>query len=134
MPDPLDPSRAPDLVLSSVRQPGDNANFDIHLRAGTVSAIVPSGRNGKPFPSSTRVVDLDGRYVIPGLWDEHVHMTQWALASNRLDLSGSSSAREAAAAVGSHLAAASAPDAAPGAVQTLVGVGFRDAVWPDPPS
>ena len=59
-------------------------------------------------------------------------MTQWALASNRLDLSGAGSAREAAAVVGSHLAGVG--DAAPGTDQTLVGVGFRDAVWPDAPS
>ena len=90
-------------------------------------------------PAATRVVDLDGRYAIPGLWDEHVHMTQWALASNRLDLSGAGSAREAAAVVGSyspgrgHRTPEAAPEAS-GAVQTLVGVGFRDAVWPDLPS
>ena len=41
-------------------------------------------------------------------------------------------AREAAAVVGSHLAGVG--DAAPGTDQTLVGVGFRDAVWPDAPS
>jgi predicted amidohydrolase YtcJ len=76
-------------------------------------------------------VDLDGRFVIPGLWDEHVHMTQWALAAGRIDLSGAASAREAAAVVGSHLAGA-APDPAGGG--TLVGVGFRDAVWGDMPS
>ena len=96
------------------------------------------------------MVNLEGRYIIPGLWDEHVHMTQWALASNRLDLSGAGSAREAAAAVGLHaaegshvahvagagggMAAVGEHQAAPGAVQTLVGVGFRDAVWPDVPS
>ena len=49
------------------------------------------------------MVNLDGRYVIPGLWDEHVHMTQWALAANRIDLSGAASAREAADVVRSSL-------------------------------
>ena len=49
------------------------------------------------------MVDLDGRYVIPGLWDEHVHMTQWALAANRIDLSGAASAREAADVVRSRI-------------------------------
>ena len=68
---------------------------------GSCRAIIPSQR-GTParLPAATRVVDLDGRYVIPGLWDEHVHMTQWALAANRIDLSGAASAREAAAVVG----------------------------------
>ena len=134
MSDPLDPCRAPDLVLASVRQPGDETCFNVHLRAGAVSAIIPSRQDAPAVPAATRVVDLDGRYVIPGLWDEHVHMTQWALASNRLDLSDAGSAREAAAAVGSHIAGAGNGTRAPGAVQTLVGVGFRDAVWPDLPS
>ena len=96
MSDPLDPRQAPELVLASVRQPGDEACFDVHVRDGAVSAIAPSQRDAATAPAETRVVDLDGRYVIPGLWDEHVHMTQWALASNRLDLSGAGSAREAA--------------------------------------
>lgn len=82
------------------------------------------------------MVDFDGRFVIPGLWDEHVHMTQWALAAGRVDLSGAASAREAAAVVGSHLdqqrsaRTEQGDDGGP----TLVGVGFRDAGWGDMPS
>jgi predicted amidohydrolase YtcJ len=138
MSDPLGSCLAPDLVLASARQPGDEICFDVHLRGGAVSAIHPSHQDRPAVPAATRVVDLDGRCVIPGLWDEHVHMTQWALTSNRLDLSGAGSAREAAAVVGSHIAsshvAAGGGTAAPGAVQTLVGVGFRDAIWRDVPS
>ncbi len=144
MSDPLDPCLAPDLVLASARQPGVDICFDVYLRGGAVSAVIPSHQDAPALPAATRVVDLDGRYVIPGLWDEHVHMTQWALASNRLDLSDAGSAREAAAVVGSHIAGAHVAEGggaevgggtgAPGGVQTLVGVGFRDAVWPDLPS
>ncbi|WP_223982207.1 amidohydrolase family protein [Arthrobacter sp. NicSoilB8] len=134
MPEPLDPCPAPDLVLTSARQPGDDLCSDIYLRAGTVSAIVPSRHSAVAFRAATQVVDLKGRYVIPGLWDEHVHMTQWAMTSNRLDLSGAGSALEAAAVVGSHLARISGEDSAPEAVPTLVGAGFRDAVWADVPS
>jgi len=72
-------------------------------------------------------VDLDGRYVIPGLWDNHVHMNQWALSSRRFDVSAAASAAEAARLVGER-----APMTAVG--ETLVGVGFRDALWPDAPS
>ncbi|MFF2246745.1 amidohydrolase [Arthrobacter sp. NPDC058130] len=139
MPDPLDPSRAPDLVLASARQPGNEACVDVHVRGGAVAAVVPSRQDASTAPAGTRVVDLDGRSVIPGLWDEHVHMTQWALATNRLDLSDAGSAREAAAVVGSHVAGSHATGVSSridgsGAVATLVGVGFRDAVWPDLPS
>ncbi|GIU56414.1 amidohydrolase [Arthrobacter sp. NicSoilC12] len=139
MSDPLDPCRPPDLVLASVRHPGEEICFDVHLRAGAVSAIIPSRPGSGALPAATRVVDLEGRYVIPGLWDEHVHMTQWALASNRLDLSSAGSAREAAAAVGAHIAGDTSTGTrsgagAPGPVRTLVGVGFRDAIWHDLPS
>ena len=71
--------------------PGGTALYDVHVADGVVSRIAPAGTSGG-FPES-EVVDLDGRYVIPGLWDEHVHMTQWALAANRIDLSGAASAR-----------------------------------------
>ena len=44
-------------------------------------------------------VRLDGRWVMPGLWDAHVHLTQWALARRRLDVSGATSAAHAVALV-----------------------------------
>jgi predicted amidohydrolase YtcJ len=119
-----------DLVLASVRVPGDTALYDVHVSDGVVSRITPDALPGDP---GARVVDLDGRYVIPGLWDEHVHMTQWALAANRIDLSGAASAREAAAVVRSHLAAPGLAGEGGGGL-TVVGVGFRDAVWADAPS
>jgi predicted amidohydrolase YtcJ len=119
-----------DLMLASVRVPGDTALYDVHVSDGVVSRITPAALPGDP---GARVVDLDGRYVIPGLWDEHVHMTQWALAANRIDLSGAASAREAAAVVRSHLAAPGLAGEGGGGL-TVVGVGFRDAVWADAPS
>ncbi|WP_160668800.1 amidohydrolase [Pseudarthrobacter sp. ATCC 49987] len=113
-----------DLVLASVRLPGGAELYDVHVANGVVSRISPAGMTRA---SASRVVDLDGRYVIPGLWDEHVHMTQWALAANRIDLSGAASARAAADVVRSYL---TGPD--DGGL-TVVGVGFRDAVWADVP-
>ena len=53
-------------------------------------------------------------------------MTQWAMAANRIDLSGAASARDAADIVRSRCGHEHAP-ATVG--PTLVGVGFRDAVW-----
>jgi hypothetical protein len=68
-------------------------------------------------------VDLEGRWVGPGLWDEHVHFTQWALTSQRVDLSAATSAAEAAAIVG-----------AAGGEGLVIGASFRDGLWPDAPS
>lgn len=111
------------LVLENVRMPGDDAPVSVHISAGRISRI---GRSGET-PDGTAVVDAEGRYLIPGLWDEHVHMTQWALHANRIDLSGAVTAQGAAAVVRSFL-----PAADPSV--TTVGVGFRDALWPDAPS
>ncbi|MGL5406356.1 MAG: amidohydrolase [Propionibacteriaceae bacterium] len=41
-------------------------------------------------------VDAAGRFIIPGLWDQHVHFSQWAMYSHRLDLSSARSAAEVA--------------------------------------
>lgn len=114
----------PDIILASVRQPGDPALLNIHISDGAVTRLSPAGE--RP-PADVPVIDLDGRHVIPGLWDEHVHMTQWALAANRIDLSLAASAREAAGVVRARLADADRS-------LTVVGVGFRDAVWEDVPS
>ena len=111
------------IILASVRQPGEVAVSDLHIVDGVVARISAGGG----IPDNARVISLDGRYVIPGLWDEHVHMTQWALHSNRLDLSAAGTARKAAAAVGHHV-----HNADPSV--TSVGVGFRDALWPDAPT
>ena len=75
------------------------------------------------------VRDLEGRFVGPGLWDQHVHAGQWALREARLDVSGATSAAEAGALVRRHLAAH--PQEA-GTV--LVGQGFRDGLWGDTPA
>jgi predicted amidohydrolase YtcJ len=116
------------LILASVQQPGDDDLSDLHIRDGVVARI---SAGGVPTDGETtdkaRVVRLDGRYVIPGLWDEHVHLTQWALHANRIDLSSAGSAREAVSAIEGHLPA-SDPSV------TTVGVGFRDALWPDIPT
>ncbi len=129
MPQPADDAFRPDLILASARLPGEAGSCDLHIADGAVWHISDAGSR----PAGVPVVELDGRYVIPGLWDEHVHMTQWALHANRIDLSGAGSAREAADVVRSHLAAR-APAGEEGSDRTLVGVGFRDAVWADAPS
>lgn len=70
-------------------------------------------------------VDLAGRWLIPGLWDHHVHFTQWAMTSQRVDLSAATSAAQAAVIVGEAIV--------PG-TELMVGAGFRDSLWADAPS
>lgn len=95
---------------------------EVRLEHGLVAAV------GHDLPAAgAQVVDLDGRTLLPGLWDNHVHADQWALARRRLDVSGARSAAEAVALVRARLRTA---PPAPG--EPLVGYGFRDALWPAP--
>ena len=35
--------------------------------------IIAIDRTSAPFPNDTEVVDATGKFLIPGLWDMHVH-------------------------------------------------------------
>ncbi|MEJ3403135.1 amidohydrolase family protein [Rathayibacter sp. YIM 133350] len=107
------------LVLAGGRLPGRDVSVDITVREGRIAAIAPADArmNGDR-------VDLDGRFVTPGLWDNHVHFTQWVLRSRRLDLGSARSAVEAAGLVAERVKAGAAE---------VVAAGFRDALWPDEP-
>jgi predicted amidohydrolase YtcJ len=123
------------LVLRSVRRPGETEPVDVHIRDGVVHSITPSGAASATHDDTTGTgegaaeeIDADGRFLIPGLWDEHVHVTTWALTSKRVDLSAADSARATLEIMAGFGQDTAAPD------DTLVGVGFRDAVWTDVPT
>ncbi|MDQ1545417.1 MAG: hypothetical protein QOH69_321 [Actinomycetota bacterium] len=110
--------RSPATVLRGARI-GDRL-FDIRIEGGLITEI------GAIPAHDEESVQLDGRWLVPGLWDNHVHFTQWALQSQRLDVSAARSAAETARLI----AAAIGPDSpAP-----FVAVGFRDGLWPDAPN
>lgn len=67
-------------------------------------------------------IDLEGRCVLPGFSDSHLHFKSWAVARTELDLIGCDSLAEALAAV-----AQSDGDG------WIRGRGWRDARWPDGP-
>lgn len=94
---------------------------DLHLAHGRIADIAPAGA----LAQRGAVVDAEGAWVIPGLWDHHVHTVQWALVAQRESLGGAQSAREAAAIM------AGAPVLDDG---RRIGTGFRDALWPDAPT
>ncbi|MET0163281.1 MAG: amidohydrolase family protein [Microbacteriaceae bacterium] len=109
------------LLLRGARLASGAEPVDLLLRDGRIAAIAPR------IDEAVEAVDLEGRHVVPGLWDAHVHANQWALALRRFEVGAAESAAEAAAIAARHL-----PRAEPG--QTLVGYGFRDGLWPDAPS
>ena len=73
-------------------------------------------------PAGVPAVDAGGRWLVPGLWDQHVHLGQWAMAVDRLDLTGTRSPEEVLATVARRL------EEAPGV--PVVGWGHRSGRWP----
>lgn len=114
---------SPPTVLRRARLGG--ATVDVVVRDGVVAAIGPD----RVAPSGAEEVDLDGRWLLPGMWDNHVHLDECALNRMRLDVSGTASATAAADLVAERLRTGPVPE--PGL--PLVGYGFRDALWPDAP-
>lgn len=103
------------VILNNARL-GDRL-VDLRIVDGTIAEIGVGLGAG---------VDLGGRWILPGLWDQHVHMSQWAMSRQRCDLSGAASAAEAAEIAGAQ--------PTPGEGMVLVGVGYRDGLWPDAPT
>lgn len=99
----------------------DDEPVDIHIAADRIVDIAPTGA----LQASGDVVDADGAWALPGLWDNHVHTVQWALSAEREPLGSASTAAEAAARMTS---VAPLPDG------RRVGSGYRDALWPDEPT
>ena len=111
------------MILSSLRL-GDRL-VDVRVDGGLITEIGPA------LGSDPDRRDFGGRWVSPGLWDHHVHFTQWALTSQRIDLSLAASAKEAADIVAGARGSTSTSEPSTG---IIVGANFRDAVWPDAPS
>lgn len=105
------------VILGNARIPGQDEPVGIRIERGVITQI---GR------LDGAEVDAGGRWVVPGLWDEHVHMSQWAQHRQRIDLSAATSAIDAAQLV------ADAPR--PPGDLPIVGGGFRDGLWPDQPT
>lgn len=99
---------------------------NIGVEAGVITAISPVGASGNPAGD---VIDLEGRWILPGMWDHHVHFNQQALAVRRIDVSAATSAAEAA-----QIMATQAASIRLHADQPLMGHGFRDGLWLDTPT
>jgi predicted amidohydrolase YtcJ len=100
----------------------DGRIVDVTVQGGLITAVTPAGE----VPTRGEHIELDGHVLIPGLWDRHTHFTQWAQSSRRVQLGAARSATDAARLLAEH--AEAHPDG------DVVGVGFRDALWPDAPS
>lgn len=115
------------LVLTGARLWGtaEAMPATVVIESGRISRVV-SAATAAELPRSAEVIDLNGRWLMPGLLDRHVHFTLWSKHRARLDLAGTSSAAEAAARVTASLTAKPA--------SFLVARGFQDALWPEAPT
>ncbi|WP_082569444.1 amidohydrolase [Knoellia sp. Soil729] len=84
--------------------------------------VTPSGDD--------EVLDGQGRWLMPGLWDQHVHMGQWAATANRLDLSSTRSPDEAVRLVAAEVGARRGGAAG----MVIQGFGHRTAAWDRQPT
>lgn len=96
---------------------------DVLVRDGSVVEVGEQARTlveARGIP----VLDGQGRYAVPGLWDMHVHVVQWGLTRTRLDTSGTRGPQEVVDLVANRLA---------GGLDTptgvLVGYGHRSGSW-----
>lgn len=113
-------------TLVNASLPGRGGTYDVVLGDGVVESVVPGGSGAR---RGTEAVDVDGRFVVPGMWDHHVHFAQWTVQRQRLDLSGTASAARCLERVRAAVAARGAADRS-----AIVGYGFQDGAWPDAPS
>ncbi|WP_309618018.1 amidohydrolase family protein [Salinibacterium sp.] len=114
------------LIRNAKISDGDGSLVDLRLDNGEIASIITTGS----FTTEADQIDAEGRWVSPGLWDNHVHASQWALSARRLDVSTAESASRAGELVANALAAG----AVVAAGQPFIGSGFRDGLWPDAPA
>ncbi|MEO7068864.1 MAG: amidohydrolase family protein [Nostocoides sp.] len=108
------------------REPGEPV--DLLLEAGRVTAV----GFDLTRPPGAEEVALNGRFVIPGLWDHHVHMSQWAATLRRVDLSGTTSPQDVIDRVRTHLATLDASGVESDSL--ITGWGHRSGTWNPLPS
>lgn len=79
------------LLLENVYAwPNLDENTSISMKNGRISGVSRIFRG-----SASRVIDLEGRVVIPGFIDSHTHLLRLGLTKSRLDLDGAASREEA---------------------------------------
>ncbi len=129
------PAAVPSLMLRGVRLVpvgGSGAPAGDGLPTGRpVDVLVIDGRvvevgEALARPQGVAEHRADGRWLIPGLWDQHVHLGQWTMVSQRLDLTGTRSVEEVLGLVSRRLA--ELPEG------PVIGWGHRSASWSRQPT
>ncbi|WP_246142479.1 amidohydrolase [Nocardioides rubriscoriae] len=117
------PDQMTGLLLRETRivpltgDPVFGAPVDVLVTDGVVTAVGP----GLTRPDGVEEVAAGGRWLVPGLWDQHVHLGQWTLSQQRVDTSALTSPEQARALVAGLVAER------PG--RPVIGFGHRPGVW-----
>jgi predicted amidohydrolase YtcJ len=69
--------------VNSIFKPGE-----LVVRDGRIEEIIFKQRRLSGSLHGAEKIDLEGGYVCPGFIDSHMHLSQWAITRNGLDLSG----------------------------------------------
>jgi len=110
--------------LVPVGGPAPEHPVDLRIRGGVVTEVAPV----LAPVTGEEVHEAGGRWALPGLWDAHVHLTQWGMSARRLDLSGATGPQDAVRRVRAHL-----DRVGPGS-SVVQGWGHRSATWQRPPT
>jgi imidazolonepropionase-like amidohydrolase len=65
------------IVINPCRDATESGRTVI-VESGRIRAVQPASM---PTPTGARVIDGTGKYLIPGLWDSHVHLTKAGVTS-----------------------------------------------------
>ncbi len=118
----------PSLLLRDVHLvplgpgPAAQAPLDVLVEDGRVSGVGPALER----PPGVEEVAGDGRWLMPGLWDQHTHLGQWTVNRERLDLSEARSPEDCLRLLADVLEDEAG---AGGSAEPLVGFGHRPGGW-----
>lgn len=102
---------------------------DLLIRGDRVESVRPAGRG--PGRGADAEIEMAGRLVMPGLWDEHVHSGQLAAARRRFEVSQTAPVPRIIEQVAARLAGL---PGAGGGGDIVQGFGFRASQWSRLPS
>lgn len=91
---------------------------DVRIRDGLIVEVGPD-----LAVAGERLIDAAGAWLIPGLWDAHVHFTQYVRASTWVDVAGTSGPEEVCARIAGDLAGR--PDDG----RAVIAFGYRSGPW-----
>ncbi|WP_126030936.1 amidohydrolase [Bifidobacterium callimiconis] len=130
------PNSTPVIRIDNARLVENDRPVTVTVANNVVAAVTPAddrtGRANHPdLPVPDEIVDADGRWIIPGLWDGHTHFTQWSATFGRLDLLAATSASEAMAMLRDYLDTRRRSPEGLNSNAFVVGMRFRHSLWSD---